>query len=213
MKNDKPFIKHDFASLGLKFADAHRSLLSGTKEFRNMTNLLGYGTKLFLISVLCVGLLACGEENISDLDEYVQKVKTRKKGKVPALPDVKSYETFNYVQTNLRDPFQPQRAKGGDGGKRNPNGPRPNLKRKREALEQHPLDTLHMVGSLEQGGERWALIKTQDGTIFRVKRGSYMGQDNGRITKITDAQVELKEIVPDGLGGWIKRKSTLGVNE
>jgi len=212
MKYGKQFIRHDLAFLGLKFANAHRSLLSETKGFRNMTKLLGYSTKLFLIGVLCVGLLACGEENISDLDEYVQQVKARKKGKVPALPDVKTYDTFNYVQTNLRNPFQPQRASGKSKGRR-VGGPTPNLKRKREALEQYPLDTLHMVGSLEQGGARWALIKTQDGTIFRVKRGSYMGQDNGQITKITDAQVELKEIVPDGLGGWIKRKSILGVNE
>jgi len=211
MRNGKYEIKTDFASLGLIFAMNARSLLSGSKGFLTMTKLLSSGTKLCLIAVLSVGLLACGEENISDLDEYVQKVKLRKKGRVPALPEVKSYDSFTYNQTNLRNPFQPQRATRKARGRSS--GPTPDLKRSREALEQYPLDTLHMVGSLEQSGERWALIRTQDGTIFRVKRGSYLGQDNGRITKITDAQVELKEIVPDGLGGWIKRKSTLGVNE
>ncbi len=228
MKNIRQASKHEFVPLGLIFAVvynrvykvvssavykmANRSLLSGTKGFRNMRKLLGYSTKPLLIGLLCVGLLACGEENISDLNEYVQEVKSRKKGRVPELPEVKSYETFAYNQTNLRNPFQPQRASRKARG-RNAGGPTPNLKRKREVLEQYPLDTLTMVGSLEQSGERWALIKTQDGTIFRVKRGSYMGQDNGRITNILDSQIELKEIVPDGLGGWIKRKSTLGVNE
>jgi len=212
MNNSKQYFNYEFAPLGLKFAEVRRSLLYGTKGFRNMIKLLEYSTKLFLISVLCVGLLACGEENISDLDEYVQKVKLRKKGKVPELPPITSYETFSYVSTDLRNPFQPQLASRKTKGRR-AGGPTPNLNRKREALEQYPLDTLHMVGSLKQGKDTWALIKTQDGTIFRVKRGSYIGQDNGRITKITDAQVELKEIVPDGLGGWIKRKSTLGVNE
>jgi len=212
MKNRKNVGSTDFAVLGLIFATAiGKGHLSGKNGFRNMTRLLSKSTKLCLIAMLSVGLLACGEENISDLDAYVQKVKLRKKSRVPALPEVKSYATFTYNQANLRNPFQPQRSTRK--ARARSSGPTPDLKRSREALEQYPLDTLHMVGSLEQSGARWALIKTQDGTIFRVKRGSYMGQDNGRITKVTDTRVELKEIVPDGLGGWIKRKSTLGVNE
>lgn len=57
--------------LGLKFVNVYRSFLFGVKGFCNMIKLLGYSIKLFLIGVLCVGLLVCGEENIFDLDEYV----------------------------------------------------------------------------------------------------------------------------------------------
>jgi type IV pilus assembly protein PilP len=159
--------------------------------------------------VLSLGLLACGGENVSDLQTYVQDVKTRKKGRVEPLPEVKTYAAYSYDESKLRDPFTPVQRKVSR--LRSNNGLQPNFKREREVLEQFPLDTLKMVGSLEQNGERWALIKSQDGTLYRAKRGRYMGQDNGKILQITESKIVLQEIVPDGLGGWVKREATLSV--
>ena len=66
-----------------------------------------------------------------------------------------------------------------------------------------------MVGTLSQKNGMWAIIKAPDGLVYRVTRNNYMGQNYGRITKISEDKVELTEIVPDGLGGWQERSASL----
>lgn len=90
---------------------------------------------------------------------------------------------------------------------------RPDSNRPREALEAFPLDTLRMVGTLDQGGQSWGLVRANDGTIHRVQPGNYLGQNHGRIANITEYEIELVEIVPDGLGGWIERQASLALSE
>lgn len=170
------------------------------------------GSRLLLVflSLFALILTGCGETNVADLEDFVKEVKARKKSNIPPLPKPQTYETYSYDQTKLRDPFTrvaPPRVASTN------NGISPNFNRKRDVLEQFPLDTLRMMGSLEQGGEQWALVKANDGTLYRVKRGQHMGQDNGRIRKVTETQIELEEIVPDGLGGWVKRTTSLSVSE
>ena len=155
-------------------------------------------------------LAGCGSDNVSDLQAYVQSVKAKKPNPIPPLPDVKTYETYVYDETTLRDPFQPSVARK---VVRSNNNLRPNMRRQREVLEQFPLDTLTMVGSLEQGGERWALIRSQEGTLYRTKKGRYIGQDYGQIIRVTESEIVLQETVPDGLGGWVRRQATLSVSE
>ena len=152
----------------------------------------------------------CVNDNVSDLQAHIEQVKAKKPPPIPPLPDVKQYDTYVYDETTLRDPFQASVARK---VVRSNNNLRPNLKRQREVLEQFPLDTLSMVGSLEQGGERWALIRAQDGTLYRTKKGRFIGQDYGEIIRVTDTEIVLQETVPDGLGGWVRRQATLSVSE
>ena len=70
-----------------------------------------------------------------------------------------------------------------------------------------------MVGTLERNGNSWALVRMSDSTIHRVKPGNYMGQNYGKIIQITESEVELTEIVPDGLGGWMERQAALALSE
>lgn len=159
---------------------------------------------------LCGTILGCVNDNVSDLEQYIQQTKAKKPGKIEPLPDVKTYETYAYDETTLRDPFQPSVARK---VVRSSSNLRPDMKRNREVLEQFPLDTLTMVGSLEQGGERWALIRAKDGTLYRTKKGRYIGQDYGKIVRVTETEIILQETVPDGLGGWVRRQATLSVAE
>ena len=156
-------------------------------------------------------MFGCVNDNVSDLQTYVNQVKAKKPGKIDPLPEVKAYETYAYDETTLRDPFQPSvrnPVKLANSGEF-----RPDMRRQREVLEQFPLDTLSMVGSLEQGGERWALIRAQDGTLYRTKIGRFIGQDYGKIIRVTENEIVLQETVPDGLGGWVRRQATLSVSE
>lgn len=167
---------------------------------------------LGLCILLLLTLSACGNSATDDLRQYVKEVKARKKGHIPPLPEVKSYETYTYNEKELRDPFIPTHKARPTQVSSN-NGIVPDFKRPRQVLEQFPLDTLKMVGILERNHTRWALIKSEDGTLYRTRKGRYIGQNNGKITRITENSIELTEIVPDGLGGWVKRHSKLSVTQ
>jgi len=167
-------------------------------------------TVKFFIVIICLGLIVgCSGENLNDLHQYVKEVKAKQKGRIEPLPEIVEYPTYAYDDSKLRDPFippAPKRMATSDPSLR-PDHHTPDV------LEQFPLDTLQMVGSLEQSGHRWALIKAQDGTLYRTTAGRYMGQDNGKITRVTETQVVLQEIVPDGLGGWVKPEAVIRVSE
>ncbi len=168
-----------------------------------------------------VMLSACSSEGTSDLEDFVAKVKEKNPGQVEPLPELKPFEKYAYSAyfDGIKDPFvtwatinpKVDRLKGAGGGM--DNGVFPDGERTREALESYPLETLTMVGSLEYSNESWGLIKAPDGIIYRVKSGSYIGQNHGKISKVSSEDVALIEIVSDGLGGWENRPVELSLNE
>jgi len=174
--------------------------------------------KTILAVSFCIvagGLTACSGNNREDLRSYVEEVKARQHSKIEPLPEFAPYETHLYSASNARDPFtapaysapRSQVARGSG------TGIAPDFKRSREPLESDPLDSLRMVGTLERNGNSWALVRMSDSTIHRVKPGNYMGQNYGKIIQITESEVELTEIVPDGLGGWMERQAALALSE
>jgi type IV pilus assembly protein PilP len=88
----------------------------------------------------------------------------------------------------------------------------PNPDRRREPLEAFPLDNLKMVGTLRKQGASFVLVQA-DHTIFQAKVGTYIGQNYGRVTRITDSEVELKETVQDAAGEWVERTAKLELQE
>ena len=157
--------------------------------------------------VLYTGLVACSSAD-NDLARFIEDTKKQAGGRVEPLPEVKPYETFVYSAGTLRSPFQP----GGSGGPGN-GGLRPDSKRTREFLEQFSLDTLKMVGTVKLSGQMFGLVQTKDGLVHRVVPGDYMGQSDGKITEVTPSKINVIEIVPDGLGGYMERRASLGLNE
>jgi len=152
-----------------------------------------------------------GHGKLSDLRSYVDHVHAMRKGHIQPLPTFKPSRTFTYADAGAKDPFEPwstdtKLAAGG-------NGIRPNLHRRKEALESFPLDSLHMVGTLDFEKTKWAAVKAPDGIVYHVKVGNYVGQNNGRIMGISRGKVTLREIVPNGLGGWERRPAFLALNK
>lgn len=167
------------------------------------------------IVFLCGGLLACSSNPSADLEDYVSTVKSQQKSNIEPLPEFQPYESFTYLAADLRDPFtEPtfSHARAVSSAPSN-NGIKPDFDRSAEPLEEFPLDSLRMVGTLAQQEDQWALINDTDGTIHRVQPGNYAGQNHGKITRITDFEIELTEIVPDGIGGWIERQSSIAIND
>jgi type IV pilus assembly protein PilP len=165
-------------------------------------------TRSLAAAVVAVGLSACGGAN-DDLHSYIDQVKARPGGRIEPLPQVQPAPTFAYEASGRRSPFvpdAPQRRRTGPGAV---DGPDPN--RPREFLEQFPLDTLRMVGTLSDRRASFGLVQTSDGLVHRVSVGNHMGQNYGRIVSISDSQIQLVEIIPDGLGGFLERPAAIAL--
>jgi type IV pilus assembly protein PilP len=87
----------------------------------------------------------------------------------------------------------------------------PDKTRRKEPLEFFPMDSLKMVGILEQKGEVWGLIQDPDGTIHRVQAGNHAGETYGEIVRISEESIDFVESIPDGLGAWIEREISLSI--
>ncbi|MCB1843825.1 MAG: pilus assembly protein PilP [Halioglobus sp.] len=162
------------------------------------------------ISILLAAtiLTACGGD-MDELNRYIDATKARPGGRIEPLPEIKPYEVFTYVADaeGFRSPFvpdSPQAAAGGSG-----NDTRPDRERSREYLEEFPLDSLRMVGTMELGGTNYGLVQTPAGIIERVVPGNYIGQNDGRIVRVTESEIELVEIISDGIGGYLEREAAV----
>ena len=165
-----------------------------------------------VLAVAMLGVAACGGQ-MDDLDQYINEVKARPGGRIEPLPEITPYEVFTYVADaqGVRSPFvpdTPQVTTTGVGG-----GIRPDSQRSREFLEGFPLDTLRMVGTLDMAETMYGLVQTSDGLIHRVVPGNYLGQNDGRINEIDESEIELVEIISDGIGGYIERDAAISLSD
>lgn len=164
---------------------------------------------------LAIGLGGCADNDVRDLTKFINEVKARPKGIIQPLPEIKVVEPFIFDPENLRDPFRAiekvQVATKNDISLGT--GVRPDTTRRREELEGHSLDTLRMVGTLNMKNDFWALIKANDGTVHKVKKGNYMGQNYGEIIRVLNDKIELMEIVADGQGTWREQQASLVLTE
>ena len=168
---------------------------------------------IFLMS-LSLLLPSCGRQ-MRDLEDYIEEVKSREPPGIDPIPEVKPYQSFKYQANNERNPFDATifQAKIVQNIRKSNSTISPDPNRTPEFLENFPLDTLRMVGTLEQSGTLWALIQTPERTIQRISSGNYLGQNNGKVLEVSNAGIKLEEIIPDGFGGWRKRGGNIALSE
>ena len=157
---------------------------------------------------LVVAVLASCGGGMNDLEKWVAEVKARPAPPLDPLPVMQQFETFEYSAQNLRDPFSEAFDGAGSGG-----GPRPDPGRRKQTLEQFPLDSMDMVGTLGRGAGVIALVMAPDKVTYRVRPGAYLGQSDGRVTAVYEDRIELVELVPDGAGGWLERPAKLALED
>ncbi|MEM1433888.1 MAG: pilus assembly protein PilP [Pseudomonadota bacterium] len=164
------------------------------------------------LSVLLLLVGGCGGASNDDLQAWMQEVQGRPKGRIEPLPPFEQVPPFAYQASAMRSPFEPpvvvRRVE-----RRNGPQVQPDSNRVKQFLEQFTIGQLAMVGTLEQGPTRFALVRDADGGVHRVQRGDYMGSDHGKVQRVDEAGIELIEIVPDGTGGWVERARTVALNE
>ncbi len=157
-------------------------------------------------------LTACGGEEFQDLQDFVKNSGADMRGKVEPPPDIKPYEPMSYDNSaGLPDPFKPRKpeVKNVGGGGLN----QPDLNRPKQELEEFPLEGLKMIGYLQRAGVGYAVIRSPDSKVHRVKTGNYMGLNFGQIISVTETELRLKEMVQDGAGDWSERESSLQLVE
>lgn len=175
----------------------------------------------YLGVALLSGLLSgCMNENpTADLEQFVRETEESQQPHIEPLPEIKPYKTFLYGARldEFRNPFAP--ASGSDVAVRvqarsgSTEGPKPDFNRRKEALEQYPLDALRMQGTLTQDGVNWGIVIAPDGAVYRVKADNYVGQNHGKIREITEDSISVMELVPDGVNGWQQRQAELALNQ
>lgn len=171
-----------------------------------------YFKKLNILTITAAVMLLVGgcSKDVNDLYAFIEKEKASNVGSVKPIPQFKPYESFSYTASELRDPFVSAMELDEDPAMV-ADALHPETNRPKQPLEAFPLDTLAMVGIMEQKDNRWGLIKDPQNIVHRVQLGNYMGQNEGRIIEITETDVRLVEIIPDGIGGYIERDASIAI--
>lgn len=150
-------------------------------------------------------LSGCSGSSIEDLDSYFATERAKPGAPIPPIPEVKPYLRYVYPE-HEKDPFDiSMLTPETDTKKIIDNGIAIDTTRVPEFLEGFPLDSLRMVGTVQKDKTLWALIRIPDGAVQSVKSGNYIGQNYGKIVTISDAKLEMKETVSNGLGGYKER--------
>ena len=156
--------------------------------------------------LLFLALTACVGDDHEDLRQWMNDETKNLRGRIPPLPQVKPYEPMPYDAGGLVDPFRS--AKLGLDQKKGGGGRTPDMDRPREPLEAYPLESLKYVGVMVRKNAAYAIIQA-DASLYQVRTGNYMGQNFGVVTRISEDEVKLKELVQDAAGDWVERESTL----
>jgi type IV pilus assembly protein PilP len=174
--------------------------------------------KKFALCAFCLLLVAgCTSSEEEQLQQWMTEQRNKTRPRVERLPEPTKFTPQPYTQEAVVEPFSSQKL--AQALKRDSNQSTvntaliaPELARRKEPLEASPLDAVAMVGSLIKLGQPVALVRV-DNLLYQVRAGNYLGQNYGKITKVSETGISLREIVQDAAGEWIERTATLQLQE
>jgi type IV pilus assembly protein PilP len=167
-----------------------------------------------LLAALLAGVLAACSAEQDELQQWMELQRREVKPNVTPLQPPKKFDPQPYTGALAVEPFSTQKLTVAlKQEARQPNSLlAAELNRRKEPLEAYPLDGMGMVGSVQKLGQPFALLRV-DNLLYQVKVGDHLGQNYGRITKIAETEIALREIVQDAAGEWIERNATLQLQE
>jgi type IV pilus assembly protein PilP len=173
---------------------------------------------LLLVLTAAAALSACESSDQEEINNWMAEQRAQTKAHVTPIPEPKTFTPQAYTEENAVEPFsslkltQALKRESQQAGTASAALLAPELNRRKEPLEAYPLDAMAMVGSLNKQGQPVALIQV-DKLLYQVRPGNYLGQNYGRITKVGENEVVLRELVQDAAGEWVERVATLQLQE
>ena len=181
--------------------------------------------RLTVVVLAILGIAGCVSGDMSDLEKQVSEIMSKPGGRLEPLPEIKPYEAYVYEsgKSGARNPFKRfyiveqslaiEESEGpvDDGLTEEMRNEIQN--RNREELEGFELDSIKMVGTLQNEDNHWGIVLDPGGIVHRVKTGNYIGLNIGKITSIEEEQIEVREIIKDNSGRYGERKALLPLTE
>ena len=173
------------------------------------------GAALMAVSVLAIS--GCGLSGEDELRQWMAEQKAQTRPKVTPIPEPKQFKPESYTQESAVEPFSKTKLtqaliRDSAQAASNAGLVAPELARRKEPLEAYPLDSMALVGNIIKAGQPIALVRV-DSLLYQVKLGNYLGQNYGKVTKISETEITLREIVQDAVGEWTERTATLQLQE
>ena len=173
--------------------------------------------QLLWCSMAALILSGCSASGVEELRQWMAELRATTKPRVTPLTEPKQFTPQSYEVDAALEPFNSAKLiqalrKDSTSVASNAALIAPEMARRKEPLEAYPLDAMALVGSLNKEGVPTALLKV-DKLLYQVKVGNYIGQNYGKIVKITENSIQLREIVQDATGDWIERSASLDLQE
>jgi type IV pilus assembly protein PilP len=174
-----------------------------------MTNI-----RIGALALAAVLLAGCSDSDVKEVKDWMAVVKKDTKVAVVPLSEPKTFIPFAYTAREATDPFSPNKllAELARAAEKNDSKFKPDMGRRKELLENYPLDTFVMVGVMQKAGINYALLQI-DRAVHQVKVGQRIGQNYGLVTGVTENAINIKEVVQDAGGEWVERMSKLELQE
>ncbi len=183
-------------------------------------------TNKYLKVIICLSVITifsgCVSRDIGDLESQISELMGRPGGRIEPLPEIKPYEAYAYQSGKIdaHNPFKlfyviapPKVEESLADNALTEEMEREIVNRNREELEQYELDSLRMVGTIENDSNNWAVVLDPDGVIHRVGVGNYLGLNIGKVINIFEDRIELREIIQDSSGRWEEREAAIALVE
>ncbi|WP_372861898.1 pilus assembly protein PilP [Spongiibacter sp.] len=169
--------------------------------------------RVFLPAVL-LALTACSDGGrYADIDAFVAEKRAAPSGAIAPIPAMQAYRAFTYTASGLRSPFSKPVDVKEIARLEASSSVKPDTDREREFLESYSIDSLRMVGTVELNKVLWALLKTPDGGVHRVRQNNYVGRNHGKIVQVGGNYISVVEIVSTGGDGWVERPRSLELSD
>jgi type IV pilus assembly protein PilP len=170
--------------------------------------------KKLVVAGLLLVLTACAGDDVDDLRDYVAEVKAKPGKRIDPIPTFPPYQSYTYQVMTMRAPFTiPVKVKPVSKEQMAATDVKPDDNRAKEFLEGFQLEALSMVGTLSIKGAMTALISDGSGGVHPVNVGNYVGKSHGRVVEIYDNQVDVVEIIANGIGSWVERPRVIKLRE
>jgi type IV pilus assembly protein PilP len=167
---------------------------------------------VFSLIALALLVSACQQKDKPSLTRFIEDAGRMKASEVEPLPNLKPVEAYAYSAQEFADPFNIENLKPKQVVSAR-SGLGPDTNRRREPLENYPLDSLKMVGTLFREDEHRAIIKTPEGAVQTAVEGNYLGQNYGKIVSIEESEIVVKEQVLNSAGTWVGRDASIKVDQ